>query len=140
MLGKLLRSLSLQRNDDGSDCGRALGFRRTFGAFMMDYRRGKALSSALDGDRAFDEIIRVQPYEKRQLRRLRPLVEHVGVVRVPAPIHANERYAPAREMHQVFVLDTLGEVHDVYDADGDAEAMGIVRHLAEELDAEIIAR
>ena len=92
----------------------------------MDRERTRTNWLEHEDERAFTEVINVRPYDHAQLERLRPIVEQVGILRVP------------RGSFQVWVIDSLGVVHDVVATIDAYDASEIAVFLAAELDAELI--
>ena len=102
----------------------------------LEHKRMRTRWLEHEEERAFVERISVHPFDREQLQRLRPLVDHVGIIRVT-------RLEPGRnesfdDAYQVWVIDSVGVVHDVWESVDAGDAANIALGLAGQLDAELI--
>ena len=102
-------------------------------------------SLALDEEeRAFDEL--VDPDNPTQLTLLSPMVDRIGVLRVHhsepqrrqdilSLVGVGPEFDPEGEEYHVYVIDTLGAIHDVVSTRDVKQAGRVARKLVEGLNA-----
>ena len=104
-----------------------IGLSAAFGAYRSPMRRlGKQ-------ERAFEEKIRANRTDEEQMARLRPLVDRVGLLKVGV----GHGKAGVVFGFQVFVLDTLGAIHEVQTTHSATKALQTAQALAARLEAEL---
>lgn len=102
-------------------------------------------------EKAFEEVIQVDPCDSLQLARLGPLVEQVGVIRVASGRHdpsqvsrflmhsmttAGGDWFPDGDAYQIWVLDSCGAIHHVIQTRDREAAARVTRALVVGLAAE----
>lgn len=101
------------------------------------YRRWGIARRLPAEEKAFEEQIAVPP-DLRQLDRLRPLIDRVGILRVPSQV--GRRAEALENVYEVWVLDSLGTIHDVRRSFDRAASIDLAVRIADYLDVELETR